>query len=467
MPNVQLTARPVSRRFAFASATAAVLLGVSACGDPGSVARSTPGSIPVIRIAAGGPVGNASGANAPTAESSRMMMPLRNVDYVFEGALPSLGDAGAAWFFPAGAPADLARVGSMASALGVEGEVRALPADQGGGWMVGAADYSGASLMVGPDAMQSWWFNPGPQAMSGGWACPDSVTVGESTTDPATDPGTAPATESAVAPPTTLACPEPEPPIGVPSETEALSSAKALFASLGYEPGAYDYDVYADDWSASVSASLLLDGRRSPISITVGFGAEGAITWASGSLAVPQRGADYPLVGAQAGLDRLNDESNRWMGFGGYPGIMARGVAVDASPELPAPSGQVPVDPVLVAPMPGECGPAVDCLPVDDTPITITLTDVRLDSTMVWAEDGTVWLLPAYTFIDRDGGQYTVIAVDDGFIELPETLPVPEPLPADTVTVETVTVDTVTVETGPTTSMVEPETSVALPGSTG
>ena len=33
--------------------------------------------------------------------------------------------------------------------LGVEGDVRTLPADQGGGWQVGPADYSGAFTAVG------------------------------------------------------------------------------------------------------------------------------------------------------------------------------------------------------------------------------------------------------------------------------------------------------------------------------
>ena len=66
-------------------------------------------------------------------------------------------------------------------------------------------------------------------------------------------------------------------------------------------------------------------------------------------------------------------------------------------------------------------------------PITITLTGVTTGLTMVWDAEDTVWLLPAYTFTDDQQGQYQVIAIDDAFIELPEALPVAEPLPADVV----------------------------------
>jgi hypothetical protein len=70
--------------------------------------------------------------------------------------------------------------------------------------------------------------------------------------------------------------------------------------------------------------------------------------------------------------------------------------------------------------------------PADLEPITVTLTDVELGLTMVWDADGVVWLLPAYTFSDADGGQYSVIAIDDSFISLPEELPMPEPMPVET-----------------------------------
>jgi hypothetical protein len=68
---------------------------------------------------------------------------------------------------------------------------------------------------------------------------------------------------------------------------------------------------------------------------------------------------------------------------------------------------------------------------------------------MMWADDGTIWLLPGYTFQSTDGGIYSVLAVPDEFIQQaqPELLPV-DALPVDTVVIDTVPVDTV-VEASP------------------
>ena len=88
--------------------------------------------------------------------------------------------------------------------------------------------------------------------------------------------------------------PEPTPPAGVPGEADALSKAKTLFTKLGYDPADYDFEFYGDEWNANVTAYLLVSGQRTPVSMTVGFGGEGAISWASGSLATPVPGDTYP-----------------------------------------------------------------------------------------------------------------------------------------------------------------------------
>ena len=143
------------------------------------------------------------------------------------------------------------------------------------------------------------------------------------------------------------------------------------------------------------------------------------------------------------------------MFYGGDPGVMARGgVALPGALEdvstAPSPpqsgsettDGVVPETPVSspVLVDPATCDPAADCgiVPVDaPEPVTVHLTDAALDVTMVWDASGTIWLLPAYTFGDADGGRYTVIAVDDSFLDLPEVLPVPAPLPVDSIPVDT------------------------------
>ncbi len=203
-----------SHRFAFAAAAA--IIGLSGCGDAPRTA--TPGPTPMV-ISLGQP--SASGG-AETASADKMMMPYMIMNFVYDGTLPDLGATGQAWQLPAGEAADAAHVAQMAELLGVEGEVRELPADQGGGWMVGSADYTGANLSVSADGMLSWWFNPDPSVYA-------TTTVSCSEpgvmVDPATDAtgSTAAATEATEATVTTEVpvteeprCETPLPPEGVP-----------------------------------------------------------------------------------------------------------------------------------------------------------------------------------------------------------------------------------------------------------
>lgn len=459
-----------SRRLAFTAA--AILIGLTACGDDG--ARTTGGTAAgnapaVIRL--GGAQGNAAGngSSAEVATADRMMMPYQDITYVWGGGDANLGDTGLAWTLPAGADVDAARIAELASVLGVAGEVRELSDEMGGGWMVGAADYSTASLTVSTDGMVSWWYNPAPDtAAGGGCVMPVDIAV-----DPAIDSvgGTAetvPGTDTPAATepvPPDMVCEEPQPPANVPDQATAEAKAKQLFADMGYDTSAFEYEVYADEWGANVTAWLLLDGHRSPITLSAGYGAEGALTWASGSLATPQPADDYPLVSVDDAIARLNDETGQWMTFMG--GGMARAeIAGDsvtiASREVvgapePVPATDVavaPPDTGVAAPPPdvstgqvGEpvqidqpvCDPTTDCVIEEmppPEPITVTFTEVRTDLTMQWAEDGTIWLLPAYTFSSPDMGEYSVIAIDDSFIALPEPLPMPEPMPIETVPVD-------------------------------
>ena len=62
-----------------------------------------------------------------------------------------------------------------------------------------------------------------------------------------------------------------------------------------------------------------------------------------------------------------------------------------------------------------------------------TLVDVKADLWWVWDVDGSVWLLPAYTFTDTNGNVFTVPAVTDEFMIVvdPTVEPQPEPVPAE------------------------------------
>ncbi len=422
------------RSHRFALAAAAVVFGLSSCGDAPRTATS--GQSPVV-IHLGQP---STSANAETAAADKMMVPYMIMNFVYDGALPDLGATGQAWKLPAGTQIDADRVARMAALLGVSGEVRELPADQGGGWMVGAADYTSANLSVSADGLLSWWFNPDPSVYGDGTAvtCSDPGVM----VDPAVSEEAAPAPSTPVTEvPTTdvPVCETPQPPEGVPDSETALANAQQLMRDLGYDPAGYEFETYADEWGANVTAYLMIEGHRSPLTVSVGYGAQGALTWASGTMATPESAGEYPLVSVQAGIDRMNAEGGYWMGYYGPAGAMVKSAvnetvtAGEATPPADtAVAGSAVVEPIGTAPY---CDPAADCYDgsvPEPEEITVHLNSAKVDLTMVWDVDGTVWLVPAYTFSDVDGGSYTVIAVDEEFVTLPDPGLMPEPVPVET-----------------------------------
>ena len=437
-----------SRHLALAAAVVAV--GLASCGDPSTTAPLAQKPKPkVIDLASGqstGGGGNAAPAAATVDASTESKIAfMGRTEFVYDGLLPALDGPAGSWFFAPGQKPDTDRIAKLAASLGVVGDVRTLPQEQGGGWAVGPEDYSAAVLTVGSDGMLNWYLSAAP-TMTVGYACADSgvVTSGGTTgyggvteavppndaavaeTLPAKD---APATDVPPGVPTDVAvpdCPTPQPLVGVPTKDEALAKAKQLFADWGYDVTAYQFDdPYADEWGASVNASLVLDGMKAPVMLSVGFGENGSITYASGYLADPQRGDDYPTVGAAAGLERLKTQQNQYVtmdggvAMGAPDGIAAKGVATG----------------IGIAPAIAPCEPEAtsnNCAPVNVDPITVTLNSVKADLTMIWAADNTIWLLPAYTFGTNDGGLYTVIAVDDAYIHqsdppIDTTVPVGDP----------------------------------------
>lgn len=448
-----------SRRMAYIGAV--IVIGLTACGAP--VDESPSGSAadgpPVIQIDGAQAAGGASAAPMAAAEdaASSKMMPAY-ITYVYDGAITDLTAPSASWYFDPAATASTEQVAALAAALGVQGEVRELPADQGGGWMVGPDDYTAPTVNVGVDATQSWWFNPGSASVDvpkcelypPGDPAADRSEGGGTDAVPAVDPAVDPAVE------TVPVCEPTPPPTNVPDSATAEAMARDLYAALGVDPDSYEYEVYADEWGANVTGYLVLDGMRTSMATSVGFGAEGAITWASGFMGSPVRGADYPRIGIEAAVQRLNDQSASWMA---YDTPVMRGEAVDAGVAVetaaPVAGAATPVaestaaaEP-LVDPAEGvciddtgtECAPA----PIDIEPITVTLTNARPSLEQLWASDDTVWLLPGYAFDSADGGLYSVLAVEDQYIEVTpaEEVPAPEPVPVDTVVEGTVVEGTV------------------------
>jgi hypothetical protein len=429
-----------SRRLVLVAAV--VAFGLSACGNPNTTTPLADQKQPqVIQLASGQ---SGSGGAAPAAADSTNLSTeskiafMGSTKFVYDGQMPALDGPAGSWFFTPGQKPDVDRIAKLAVSFGVQGDVRTLSADQGGGWAVGPEDYSAAVLTVSTDGMLTWYLSAAPTAISSVGCASGS---GIAATEPAVG---APVAVDAVAPAETIPgadvpavtapatdvvapdCAVPNPPAGVPTNDEALAKAKQLFADWGYDVNSFQFDdPYADEWGASVNASLLLEGLKAPLMLSVGFGENGTVTYASGYLATPERGADYPTIGAAAGLERLKAQNQFIGGLDRGTGVVKAtdNVATADAPLVPdTVNGIAPVVEPTIVPCEPEAA-TVDCAPTQIDSIIVTLNSVKPDLTMVWAADNTIWLLPAYTFGSADGGLYTVNAVEDAYIHQADPAP--------------------------------------------
>jgi hypothetical protein len=403
--------------------------------------------------------------------------------FTFEAGpdLPPLPTDDTGYQYPPGASVDSAEVAELAASLGVGGE----PVPGGGAevdglsWRVGPGDGSAPSLTVGTDPQlsvnysQAW--NTG--VATAGCAVAESgeprgeIGSAEVSPDPAVTADTAvvvdpaPAPDSTVVSPPETTCEEPEPPVNVPSADEAEALAAGVLESMGLDPATFEFETFADEWTASISAWILLDGVRSPISWGFGYGENAELQWMNGTLATPVATGPFALIGLEEALQRL-EEQNTWFGGGGLAmgdaavmsdssGVAESGVGPDrpvpvegepaspqtepAPPVATAPTETVPTDSVPTDTVPTDTVP-VETVPIGTVPVEVTtqvatLVDVRADLWWVWDDDGSVWLLPAYTFTDTEERVFTVPAVTDEFLIIPEPTsvdPMPiEPLPAE------------------------------------
>ncbi len=280
-------------------------LAITGCGQGDSVAsgglrKPTPVKVVSGGAASGKADARMAGAETAASPAASMIAPAA-VEFV-------LGDVGAlptnttGYVFPAGAKVSADRVERMAKALGVPGQVEAGADDSGVAWQVGAIDGSAPSLSVGSDAQLNWWYSG---SFGGGReiaACATVVAPDGTEIDPATSD---------------QACPEPEPPANVPSADEAKAKTRKLMEAMGEDLSGLIFNATADEWSANVEVAAPLDGFESPLRWGFGFGENGALQYASGLLARPEKVGPYPVVGIDEAFARLQEQHAGWSYSGG------------------------------------------------------------------------------------------------------------------------------------------------------
>jgi hypothetical protein len=391
------------RNIRFVPAALAAVLVLGACGSADDAAPPVGSGLRAptpIEFTTGGSGDRVSSEAAVAADDMGMIAPWFDVEYVLgDGLVAPADDTG--YVYDASAEVTAAQVAALAAALGVEGE----PVRVDDGWMVswrvGPDDGSAPSLWVNDDAQQYWNY-------SSAWA--EDVMVREACAVSVDSEGVE----------TIEDCPEPEPPVGVPTAAEAEQRVREALTSLGIDPTSVEFDTYADDWSASVTANDRIDARGDLRSWYFSFGAEGVMQYAGGTLASPEAVGPYPLVDIATAFERLQDQTYGWSMGGGVMAVDDMAVAAEPAVDIA----------VAPEPMPVEEMPVDGTVPEPET-LVVTLVDVQADLWWAWDVDGTVWLLPAYRFIGDDGGWYTVPAVTDEYLIQVDPPAVSEPMPVD------------------------------------
>ncbi len=290
-----------------------------------------------------------------------------------DGARFGAGEA-AAWRLEP--PGDLrAATADLASRLDLDAGVTALPQTEG--YQVGAEDFSGPVLWVGP--MGAWNYH---------------------------DP---------------TAAPEPAAqPTGVPTAGAARRAAESFFAGLGLPGTPRIEEAHADQWGAWVTGSIPVGGHASDLQVSLALGPNEAVTAAHGTLASPVEADRYPTVTADEAVERLAGE-RRWAA----PGPMA-------DPDTPVSSDDPALPP---APDPGPEPEVRTVTLVAAEPVVLLTIDTEETAWMLPGvrfidEDGGSWQVRtiADEYLD-DGGAAPGVEPEPLPVE-PGTGPVPGPAPA-------------------------------------
>jgi hypothetical protein len=411
------------RRVKVRPITIMALLGVAALVAAGLYAWARPsgsGQLAALPITIGSSTSPRASGMADIA-----IAPVGPTIFVAAPGLPVLDGSAHAWRLTGSAPDDAA-VARLGQALGVRGPVHA----QDNGWTMGAT--GGPQLIVSAAGAHawSWTFNPSATVSSPPVACARPL-VGAAAIGAGDSIATAPCGITTA------------PPVGVPDQADAERQARAVLDSAGFDLHGWKVTTTADTYSATVLASPVLDGIDvEGLSMSVTFGAHGAVTYASGWFGAPQPADAYPLVGTKVAIAHLQKGD----AFGVEP--MTGRVAV---PDMATSRGAtystggvttMTVGTTLAGPSggasgssPGSAGDLATAVPTTPStvasttttaaPATITIDRAEIVLAAQIGTDGSMWLVPAYHLSATSGGTWTVLAVDRKYVAAPPAEPNP------------------------------------------
>jgi hypothetical protein len=416
MSDGRVKVRPITI-MALLAVAALVAAGVYAWVHP-SGTTGTPAALPIT-------IGSSTAARA-SGMADVAIAPVRPTIFVAAPGLPALDGSAHAWRVAGAAPDDAA-VARLGRAFGLHGAVHT----QDGGWTMGVT--GGPQLVVSAAGTHawSWTFNPSATVSSPAVACARPL-AGSAAIGAGDTVATAPCGPTATA----------APPEGVPDQAAAEQRARSVLDAAGFDLRGWKVTSVADAYSATVTASPVLDGVEvEGLTMSVSFGPHGPVTYASGWFGPPQQADSYPLVGTKVAIAHLQKGD----AFGIEPMTGRAGVPELATPNRSTYStGAVTTDTVgttVAGPpdsssgsAPGSAGDHAGSVPTTSgtvpptttaAPVTITIDRAEMVLAAQVGTDGSMWLVPAYLLSATSGGTWTVLAVDRKYVAPPRIDPGP------------------------------------------
>lgn len=270
----------------------------------------------------------------------------------------------------------------IAASLGVAGEPVA--EEHGGGWRVGAADYSGPQVSLAPWSGGQVWYSSGDSGPF--WRCVDAARA----ENPESDGDAVQEGCLAATPPAT--------------EDQAREGMSTFLRVLGVDEDAVrveiDHDGKDFERTLTASASYVVEDMAVPAQFSVTVSSEGLV-WASGSIGGLVSLGSYDIVSPAEAAERLNTSA--------FSPDLTYTPPVDTDPGMWEPLTEPAPVPEAGSPVPW---------PIAEREIV----SARLGLTTVYDPDSLVYVIPAYEFTDAEGNRWSVIALAEDELDTAATL---------------------------------------------
>jgi hypothetical protein len=173
----------------------------------------------------------------------------------------------------------------------------------------------------------------------------------------------------------------------------AIELTTALLGTIGVDTASVDWQVDRYAGRTAVTAWQLVGGQRTDLAWRVAFDPSGAVVQASGFSAGLEEVPGYPVVGAASAVAR--SAALPWSLLGAVPAL---------TPDPTATASATPLTPLA---LPGITVPVSE----------VTVIEAVLGLAQYWQPDGGMLMLPSYLLTGDDGSRWSLLAVDEPYVQ--------------------------------------------------